>query len=55
MPIIGYIQEVLGYPALEVGYLNMLTHVLYSLKSISEIRVTAHKHCHIVEVIPSKI
>jgi len=42
MPIIGYIQEVFGYPALKVGYLNMLAHVLYSLKSVSEIGITAH-------------
>jgi hypothetical protein len=53
--MVSYIQQVLGYPTLKEGYLNMLAHVLYGLKSISEVRVTAHKHCHIVEVIPGKI
>src|SRR4030042_1175605 len=41
IPIICYIQEVLGQPTLEVGHLDMLTHVLYSLKGIGKIRVTA--------------
>src|SRR4030042_2091059 len=55
IPIICYIQEVLGQPTLEVGHLDMLTHVLYSLKGIGKIRVTAHQHCHIIEIVPGKI
>ena len=55
MPIISHIQEILGYPTLKICYLYVFTHVFNSLKRISEIRVTAHQHCHIVEVIPSKI
>ena len=55
IPVISHIQEVFGYPTLEVGHLDMFAHVLYRLKGIGKIRVTADKHCHIIEVVPGKI
>ncbi|MBA7657733.1 hypothetical protein ES703_65675 [subsurface metagenome] len=53
--VIGYLQEVLGYPALKIGYLNVFPLILYRLHGIGEVCIPAYQYCHVIKVVPGKI
>jgi hypothetical protein len=55
VPVVSYIEKVFRYATLEVGYLHMLAHVLYCLKSIGKISVSAYQQRHVIGIIPGKI
>ena len=55
MLMIGYSQKVFGNIAFEVCHLDMFAHILNCLQGVGEVRITAHQHRYVIQVVPGEM